>query len=125
MDAVSMTTHAKYDTALTMEERFKRHSQPLKGITIIPYMFMNSPTPPLQKKFTRAPNKTFLCMRCQCTKVTKFGDEKLAYFCAFKAEFKKALAIESGAQGGLVDIRTEGQKSCDTVPFNKLFMYFF
>jgi hypothetical protein len=34
----------------------------------------------------------------------------------FKAEFKKALARESGAQGVLFDEKTEGRKSRATVP---------
>jgi hypothetical protein len=39
----------------------------------------------------------------------------------FEAEFKKALAHESGAQGVLFDEKkTEGRKSRDTVPLNKI-----
>jgi hypothetical protein len=34
----------------------------------------------------------------------------------FGAEFKKALARESGAQGVLFDEKTEGRKSHDAVP---------
>jgi hypothetical protein len=34
MNAVSLTPHAKYDTACTIDERFERPLQPLKGISI-------------------------------------------------------------------------------------------
>jgi hypothetical protein len=34
MHAVSLTPHAKYDTACTIDERFERPWQPLKGISI-------------------------------------------------------------------------------------------
>jgi hypothetical protein len=34
MHAVSLTPHAKYDTACTIDERFERPWQPLKGIFI-------------------------------------------------------------------------------------------
>jgi hypothetical protein len=34
MHAVSMTPHAKYDTACTIDERFERPWQPFKGISI-------------------------------------------------------------------------------------------
>jgi hypothetical protein len=34
MHVVSMTPHAKYDTACTIDERFERPWQPLKGISI-------------------------------------------------------------------------------------------
>jgi hypothetical protein len=39
-----------------------------------------------------------------------------SYLGEFEAEFKKALARESGAQGVLFDEKTEGRKSRDTVP---------
>jgi hypothetical protein len=35
MHAVSLTPHAKYDTACTIDERFERPWQPLKRISII------------------------------------------------------------------------------------------
>jgi hypothetical protein len=34
MHAGSLTPHAKYDTACTIDERFERPWQPLKGISI-------------------------------------------------------------------------------------------
>jgi hypothetical protein len=34
MHAVSLTPHAKYDTTCTIDERFERPWQPLKGISI-------------------------------------------------------------------------------------------
>jgi hypothetical protein len=38
----------------------------------------------------------------------------------FEAEFKKALARESGAQGVLFDEKTEGRKSRDNVPLEAI-----
>jgi hypothetical protein len=40
----------------------------------------------------------------------------ILYLGEFEAEFKKALARESGAQGVLFDEKTEGRKSRDTIP---------
>jgi hypothetical protein len=49
--------------------------------------------------------------------VTKIGDSKFEFLREYEAEFKKALARESGAQqGGLFDGKNEGRKSRDTVP---------
>jgi hypothetical protein len=47
-----------------------------------------------------------------------FAFENRSYLGEFEAEFKKALARESGAQGVLFDEKTEGRKSRDTVPLN-------
>jgi hypothetical protein len=44
--------------------------------------------------------------------------ENRSYLGEFEAEFKKALARESGAQGILSEEKTEGRKSSDTVPLN-------
>jgi hypothetical protein len=49
----------------------------------------------------------------------KIGDLKVDYRREFEAEFKKALVRESGARGGLLDEKTEGRKSRDTVPLIK------
>jgi hypothetical protein len=46
-----------------------------------------------------------------------------SYLGEFEAEFKKALARESGAQGVLFDEKTEGRKSRDTVPLNIFYIY--
>jgi hypothetical protein len=50
-----------------------------------------------------------------------FAFENLSYLGEFEAEFKKALALESGAQGVLFDGKTEGRKSRDTVLLTKKF----
>jgi hypothetical protein len=44
--AVSLTPHAKYDTACTIDERFEQ--QPLKGIPIKNIYVPESSTPPLK-----------------------------------------------------------------------------
>jgi hypothetical protein len=49
-----------------------------------------------------------------------FSFENRSYLGEFEAEFKNALARESGAQGVLFDEKkTEGRKSRDTVPLNR------
>jgi hypothetical protein len=68
------------------------------------------PTPPFKKyiNLKGLPNK-----KCKI-----FAFENRSYLGEFEAEFKKALAHESGAQGVLFDEekKTEGRKSRDTVP---------
>jgi hypothetical protein len=46
----------------------------------------------------------------------RFLRSNRSYLGEFEAEFKKALARESGAKGVLLDEKTEGRKSRDTVP---------
>jgi hypothetical protein len=59
------------------------------------------------------------CMQQNMTTAcTIFAFENRSYLGEFEAEFKKALASESGAQGVLFDEKTEGRKSRDTVPLN-------
>jgi hypothetical protein len=48
--------------------------------------------------------------------------ENRSYLDEFEAEFKKALALESGAQGVLfVFLKTEDRKSRDAVPLREIF----
>jgi hypothetical protein len=49
MHAVSMTPHAKYDTACTIDERFERPWQSLKGISI-KNIFVPESSYPIPKK---------------------------------------------------------------------------
>jgi hypothetical protein len=53
-----------------------------------------------------------------------FAFENRSYL-EFEAEFKKALALELGAQGVLFDEKTEGRKSRDTVPLIILILAIF
>jgi hypothetical protein len=62
-------------------------------------MFPNCPTPNKQTKI--------------------FALENRSYLGEFEAEFKKASARESGAQGLLFDEKSDGRKSRDTVPLNR------
>jgi hypothetical protein len=50
---------------------------------------------------------------------TIFASENRLFLGEFEAEFKKALARESGAQGALFDEKTEGRKFRDTAPFKQ------
>jgi hypothetical protein len=67
-------------------------------------MFPNCPTPPLKKYIN----------------LMGLPNENRLYLGKSKAEFKKALARDSGAQGVLFDEKTEGRKSLDTVPLMKI-----
>jgi hypothetical protein len=53
------------------------------------------------------------------TACTIFAFKNRSYLGEFEAEFKKALARESEAQGVLFDEKTEGRKSRGTVPLSK------
>jgi hypothetical protein len=55
-------------------------------------------------------------MRVIDTACKIFAFENRSYLGEFEAEFKKALARESGAQEVLLIKKTEGRKSRDTVP---------
>jgi hypothetical protein len=83
-------------------------------------MFPNCPTPPLKKykNLKGLPNKKFRACGVIDTACSIFAFENRSYLSEFEAEFKKALARESGAQGVLFDEKTEGRKSPDTVPLN-------
>jgi hypothetical protein len=70
-------------------------------------MYVNWPTPPLQN-FRGLSN----------TKNVMYA-VSLTPHARTRKEFKKALACESGVQGGLFDEKkNEGRKSRDTVPLN-------
>jgi hypothetical protein len=88
MHVVSLTPQTKYDTACTIDERFKRSRKPLKGISIKNIMFVNFPTPPLQKyiNLKELPNKNF-------------SSETRSYPGDFEAEFKKPLASKRDPMG--------------------------
>jgi hypothetical protein len=117
MHAVSMTPHAKYETACTIDERFERPSQPLKGISIknILRIFPNCPTPPLKNtvyKFLKGlPNNKFSCMRCHWHRMTVFAFENRSYLGEFEAEFKKALFSPwVRGPGGIIWWKNRGSK---------------
>jgi hypothetical protein len=103
--AVSLAPQAKYDTACTIDKRFQRHWQPLKGISIknIQYMFPNCPTLPIQKyiNLNGLPNKKFRPCACGVieTACTISAFENRSYLGEFEAEFKKALARNQGSWG--------------------------
>jgi hypothetical protein len=64
--AVSLTPHAKYDTACTIGERFEWPWQPLKGISI-KNIYVPELSYPTTKKYINLkgiPDKKFSCMRC-------------------------------------------------------------
>jgi hypothetical protein len=50
MHAVSLTMHAKYDTSCTIDQRFERPWQPLKGISIKNKIYIPELSYPTTKK---------------------------------------------------------------------------
>jgi hypothetical protein len=101
---VSLTPHAKYDTACTIEERFEWPWQPLKGISI-KNIYVPDLSYPTTKKYINLkglPKKNFRACGVIDTACTIYEFENRSYLGEFEAEFKKALARESGAQGDIV-----------------------
>jgi hypothetical protein len=93
--AVSLTPHATYDTACTVDERFER-----------PWQSLKRNIPPLKNIWIK---RGYLWKKI-------FALEIRTYLGDFEAEFKKALAVNKGPRGYCLMKRTEGRKSRDTVP---------
>jgi hypothetical protein len=112
MHAVSLTPHAKYDTACTIDERFERPWQPLKGIPIknIYVPELSYPTPKKYIDLKGLHNKQFSCIVVLDTACTIFAFENRSYLGKFEAELKKALARESGAQVVVFDEKNRSLK---------------
>jgi hypothetical protein len=75
-------------------------------------MFPNCPTPTLKKyiNLKGLPKKNFRACSVIDAACTIFAFENRSYLGEFEAEFKKALARESGAQGVLFDEKKRGSK---------------
>jgi hypothetical protein len=75
-------------------------------------MFPNCPTPPLKKyiNLKGIPNKKFCAFGVVDTACTIFAFDNRSYLGEFEAEFRMALARESGAQGVLFDEKNRGSK---------------
>jgi hypothetical protein len=99
-----ISMHAKYDTACTIDKRFERPWQLLKGIPI-KNVYVPEFSYPTTKKYINLkglPNKKRAC-GVNGTACTFFELENRSYLGEFEAEFKKALDRETGAQGVLFD----------------------
>jgi hypothetical protein len=108
--------------ACTIDERFERPWQPLKGISI-KNIYVPELSYPTTKKYINLRGyltKKFRACGVIDTACTIFAFENRSYLGEFEAELKKALARESGAQGYCLMKKTEGRKSRDTVPLNML-----
>jgi hypothetical protein len=95
-----LTPHAKYDTAGTINEQFEQTWQPLKRISIknIYVPELSYPTPKKRGYLT----KSFCAFGVIDTTCTIFAFKYRSYLGEFEAEFKNALACESGSQGVLL-----------------------
>jgi hypothetical protein len=86
MHAVSLTPHAKYDTACTIDERFEPPWQPLKGISIKKTIYVHRIVLPRHsKKYTNLkglPNKKFSCVRCHWHRMHDFCVSKIDHISA-------------------------------------------
>jgi hypothetical protein len=96
------------DTACTIYVRFVRPWLPYKGISIKNVyicMYANCLTPSLQKYFNLKglPSKKLSFMH-------GFSSENRSYLREFEAEFKNALARESGTQRALFDEKNRRSK---------------
>jgi hypothetical protein len=117
--AVSLTPHAKYDTACTIDERFERPWQPLKGISI-KNIYVSELSYPTTKKiytFKWATLQKIFVQAVSLTPHARFLRSKIDHIFEFAAEFKKALARESGAKGVLFDEKNRGSKISWHCPF--------
>jgi hypothetical protein len=76
---VSLTPHAKYDTACTIDKQFERPWKPLEGISIknIYVPELSYPTTKKIEKFKRLRKKKFSCMRCHWHRMHDFFVRKL------------------------------------------------
>jgi hypothetical protein len=92
-------------------------------ISIKKYTFANCPIPPLQKYVNlKGLPLTKICRAWDVidTTCTIFVFKNRLYLGEFEAEFKKSLASESEPQGVLLDEKTEGRNSRDTVPLKMI-----
>jgi hypothetical protein len=96
------------DTESTIDERFEWPWQPLKGISIknIYVPELSYPTP----KIIYINSKNIRACGVIDTACTIFAFENRSYLGEFEAEFKKALARESGAQGLVFDEKNRRSK---------------
>jgi hypothetical protein len=111
--------HGKYDTACTIDKRFERPWQPLKGISIKNiYVPELSYTSSLKKyiNLKGIPKKTFSCMRCHWHRKHACFFWKSIISRRIRSRIQKGFRLWSWAQGVLFDGKTEGWKSRDTVP---------
>jgi hypothetical protein len=113
---------AKCDTPCTIDERFERPWQPLKGISIknIHVPQLSYPTTAKIKyiNLKRLPKKKFSCMRCHWNRMrSKIGE--------FETEFKGGFSLWIRGPGCIVWWKKEGRKSRDTVPLSCLFFWYF
>jgi hypothetical protein len=106
VNVVSLTPHAKYDTACTINKRFERPWQPLKGISIKNVYVRELPSPTTKKNILILSGyltKNFRACDVIDTACTIFAFENRSYLGEFEAESKKVLARELGAQEVLFD----------------------
>jgi hypothetical protein len=122
MHAVSMT-HAKYDTACTIDERFEWPWQPLKGISIknICVFELSYPTTKKYINLKGLTNKRFLSM----TPHAQFLRSKIDLISAnWNQNSRRLLPVNQGPRRCcLMKKKPRGRKSCGTVPLTPFCIY--
>jgi hypothetical protein len=100
--AMSLTAHAKYNTACTIDERFERSWQPLKGISIKIIYVPELPTPPLKKyiNLKGLSNKKFSCMRCHWHRMHDFCVRKSIISRRIRSRIQKSFSSWIRGPGG-------------------------
>jgi hypothetical protein len=105
--------------ACTIDERFKRPWQPLKGISIkkIYVPELSYPTPKKYTIFLKGlPNKKCSCMRCHWHRMHDFYVRKSIISRRIWSRIQKGFSPWIRSPGGIWWKTTEGRKSRDTVP---------
>jgi hypothetical protein len=100
--AVSLTPHAKYDTACTIDERLERPWQPLKGISV-KNIYVPELSYPTTKKFINGlPIKKFSCMRCHWHRMHDFCVRKSIITRRIRSRIQKGFSPWIRGPGGIV-----------------------
>jgi hypothetical protein len=101
---VSLTPHAKYDTACTINERFEWPWQPLKGISIKNIYFPESSYPTTEKyiNLKGLPNKKIFSMRYHWHRMHDFCIRKSITSRRIRSRIQKGFSPWIRGPGGIV-----------------------
>jgi hypothetical protein len=119
MHAVSLTPHAKYDTACTIDDWFERPWQPLKGISTKNIYVPEYPTTKKYLNLKGLPNTKFSCMRCHWHRMHDFCVRKSIISRRIRSRIQKDFIPWIRGQGGIVLCKNRGSTSHDSVPFRQ------
>jgi hypothetical protein len=98
----TMTPHAKYDTACTIDERFERPWQPLKSIKKIYVPEFSYPTTKKYINLKGLPNKKFSCMLCHWHRMHNFCVQQSIISRRIQSRIQKVFSLWIRGPGGIV-----------------------